>query len=128
MPKPSVEDVSVIDDHHSGPLFRQAEDPYEGKSFTEVLKAKREALERNMQAQKQPKQPAQSQIQSQPTDPDSIEGRKKRLQAQRDALLAKRKAERDKELEDYNKSQAGANLDAARNTFYKQMIKMDQAL
>ena len=125
MPKPSVEDVSVIDDHHSGPLFRQAEDPYEGKSFSEVLKAKREALERNLQAQQQP---VQSKIQSQPIDPDSIEGRKKRLQAQRDALLAKRKAERDKELEDYNKSQAGANLDAARNTFYKQMIKMDQAL
>lgn len=31
--RPTVEDVSVIDDHHSGPQFRQAEDPYEGRSF-----------------------------------------------------------------------------------------------
>ena len=59
---------------------------------------------------------------------DSVESRKKRLQAQRDALIKKRKAEREKELNEYNKSQAGANLDAARNSFYAQMIKMDQAL
>ena len=44
----------MIDDHHSGPLFRQAEDPYEGKSFAEVLKAKREALERDLLAQQKP--------------------------------------------------------------------------
>jgi hypothetical protein len=39
--KPNVEQVSVIDDHHSGLEFRQAEDPYEGKSFSEVLRDKR---------------------------------------------------------------------------------------
>jgi hypothetical protein len=43
-------------------------------------------------------------------------------------LIAKRKAERDKELEEYNKSNAGAHLDSARNSFYAQMIKMDRAL
>jgi len=104
----------MIDDHHSGPLFRQAEDPYEGKSFAEVLKAKREALERDLLAQQKPQQPAQKSL-----DPDSVEARKARLQAARDALIAQRKAERDKELNDYNKSQGGANLDAARNTFYR---------
>ena len=43
--KPDVEDVSAFDDAHSGAAFRQAEDPYEGKSFAEVLKMKREKLE-----------------------------------------------------------------------------------
>jgi hypothetical protein len=49
--KPNVEQVSVIDDHHSGLEFRQAEDPYEGKSFSDVLREKREALERQLKAQ-----------------------------------------------------------------------------
>ena len=56
---------------------------------------------------------------------ETVDDRKKRLMAQRDALLQKRKAEREKELQEYNKSQAGANLDVARNSFYAQMIKMD---
>jgi len=43
--KPDVEEVSPFDDVHSGATFRQAEDPYEGKSFAEVLKLKREKLE-----------------------------------------------------------------------------------
>ena len=59
---------------------------------------------------------------------ESLEDRKKRLQAQRAALLEKRKQEREKELQDYNQSVSGAHLDAARNSFYAQMIKMDQAL
>ena len=46
--KPNVEDVSPIDDHLSGPLFRAAEDPYEGKSFAEVLREKREALDKTL--------------------------------------------------------------------------------
>ena len=45
--------------------------------------------------------------------------------AQRAALIEKRKAEREKELTEYNASKSGAHLDQARNTFYKQMIKMD---
>lgn len=118
VPKPNVESVSVIDDLHSGDQFRQAEDPYDGKSFSEVLKAKRAALEAELSKNAQVK----------PTDDDSVEGRKRRLQAQRDALIAKRKAERDQELADYNKSKSGAALDIARNSFYAQMIKMDNAL
>ena len=66
----------MIDDHLSGSLFRQAEDPYEGKSFSEVLKAKREAIERSLASQ-QKKDLTQV---SEPLD-DTIETRKKRLQA-----------------------------------------------
>jgi len=40
------------------------------------------------------------------------------LQAQRQALLEKRKQAREKELSDYNTSASGASLDAARNSFY----------
>ena len=79
----------MIDDHHSGPLFRQAEDPYEGKSFQEVLREKREAIERSL-ALKQPKDPVKDddlEPHSQHDMPDSVEARKKRLQAQRDALI-----------------------------------------
>lgn len=46
--KPDVEEVSAFDDVHSGAMFRQAEDPYEGKSFAEVLKLKREKLEKEL--------------------------------------------------------------------------------
>lgn len=72
----------MIDDHHSGLLFRQAEDPYEGKSFQEVCREKREAIERSL-ALKQSKDPVQdpNQPYSQHDMPDSIESRKKRLQA-----------------------------------------------
>lgn len=73
----------MIDDQHSGPLFRQAEDPYEGKSFQEVLREKREAIERSL-ALKQPKDPVQDPdplANYQPDLPDSMEARKKRLQA-----------------------------------------------
>ena len=59
---------------------------------------------------------------------ETLEDRKARLQAQRQALLEKRKQAREKELNDYNTSASGASLDAARNSFYAQMIKMDQAL
>lgn len=67
-------------------------------------------------------------MQDPPVDDDSLEGRKRRLQAQRQALLEKRKQEREKELQDYNKNTSGASLDQARNSFYAQMIKMDKAL
>ena len=73
----------MIDDQHSGPLFRQAEDPYEGKSFQEVLREKREAIERSL-ALKQSKDPVSEpdpQPHSQHDMPDSMESRKKRLQA-----------------------------------------------
>ena len=43
--KPDVEEVSAFDDIHSGAQFRQAEDPYAGKSFAEVLRMKREKIE-----------------------------------------------------------------------------------
>ena len=46
--KPDVEEVSAFDDGFSGAAFRSAEDPYEGKSFAEVLKLKREKLEREL--------------------------------------------------------------------------------
>jgi hypothetical protein len=46
--KPNVEDVSAFDDLLLGPSFRQAEDPYEGKSMSEVLRMKREAMEKNL--------------------------------------------------------------------------------
>ena len=97
LPRPDVESVSVIDDHLSELQFRQAEDPYEGKNFSEVLRAKREALERDLQTLVNQKEP-----QILKTTEDSLEARKKRLAAQRDALIAKRKAEREKELVDYN--------------------------
>lgn len=64
-----------------------------------------------------------------PTGKDeSIDARKARLQAQRAALLEKRKQEREKELNDYNQNASGASLDQARNSFYAQMIKMDSAI
>ena len=43
-------------------------------------------------------------------------------------MLEKRKQEREKELNDYNQNSSGAHLDAARNSFYAQMIKMDSAI
>ena len=46
--KPKVEEVSAFDDIHSGASFPQAEDPYAGKSFAEVLRLKREALEASL--------------------------------------------------------------------------------
>ena len=46
--KPDAEEVSAFDDKHSGAAFRSAEDPYEGKSFAEVLKMKREKLEKEL--------------------------------------------------------------------------------
>lgn len=55
---------------------------------------------------------------AEPVFDDSLEGRKARLQAQRQALLEKRRQEREKELNDYNASNSGAQLDAARNSFY----------
>ena len=51
--KPNVEEVSAFDDAYSGAAFRSAEDPYEGKSFAEVLKMKREKLEKEL-AEKAP--------------------------------------------------------------------------
>ena len=47
---PNVEEVSAFDDAFSGFNFRQAEDPYEGKSFAEVLRLKREKLEAQLQS------------------------------------------------------------------------------
>ena len=46
--KPNVDEVSAFDDAYSGAAFRSAEDPYEGKSFAEVLKMKREKLEKEL--------------------------------------------------------------------------------
>ena len=125
--KPNVEEVSAFDDNFSGPAFRSAEDPYEGKSFAEVLKLKREKLEKELAGKAVPNAPA-TEAKQVPMANESVEDRKKRLFAQRAALLEKRKAEREKELTDYNASKSGASLDQARNTFYKQMIKMDQAV
>ena len=41
--KPNVEEVSAFDDN-----YHAAKDPYEGKSFAEVLKLKREKLEKEL--------------------------------------------------------------------------------
>ena len=127
--KPNVEEVSAFDDAYSGAAFRSAEDPYEGKSFAEVLKMKREKLEKELQ-EKAPQKGPEEEKKEQPVvgANESIEDRKKRLFAQRAALIEKRKAEREKELTEYNASKSGAHLDQARNTFYKQMIKMDQSV
>ena len=54
---------------------------------------------------------AQESAQPVPSANESVEDRKKRLFAQRAALLEKRKAEREKELVDYNASKSGASLD-----------------
>ena len=43
--KPNVEEVSAFDDNYNA-----AKDPYEGKSFAEVLKLKREKLEKELAA------------------------------------------------------------------------------
>lgn len=115
--------------------FRQAEDPYAGKSFAEVLRAKREKLDAQLKAHAPIVEPvaAAQDVVAQPVPvatgkDETLEQRKARLQAQRAALLEKRKQEREKELNDYNQSSSGAHLDAARNSFYAQMIKMDSAL
>ena len=42
--------MSAFDDIHSGAQFRQAEDPYAGKSFAEVLRMKREKLDAQLKA------------------------------------------------------------------------------
>ena len=137
--KPNVEEVSAFDDIHSGAQFRQAEDPYAGKSFAEVLRMKREKLEQQLKENvPAPSEPTAAAAESQAAEPkpvpaatgkdETLEDRKARLQAQRAALLAKRKQEREKELNDYNQNASGASLDAARNSFYAQMIKMDQAI
>lgn len=49
---------------------------------------------------------------------ETLDARKARLQAQRAALLEKRKQDREKELNDYNQNTSGAHLDQARNSFY----------
>ena len=89
---------------------------------------KREKLEKELAGKQQPAAATNAEEPPKPHANESVEERKKRLFAARAALLEKRKAERDKELVDYNKSKSGAGLDQARNTFYKQMIKMDQAV
>ena len=71
---------------------------------------------------------AQPQVPAPTGKDETLEARKARLQAQRAALLEKRKQEREKELTDYNQNASGASLDAARNSFYAQMIKMDSAI
>lgn len=63
-----------------------------------------------------------------PNKPETIEDRMARLKAQRDQLLKKRKEDREKELASYNASQGGAQLDQAKNSFYKQMIKADASI
>ena len=136
--KPNVEEVSAFDDIHSGAQFRQAEDPYAGKSFAEVLRMKREKLDAQLKANMPaPVEPAAAENQAAAAQPqvpkptgkdETLEDRKARLQAQRAALLEKRKQEREKELNDYNQNASGASLDAARNSFYAQMIKMDSAI
>ena len=131
--KPDVEEVSAFDDIHSGAQFRQAEDPYAGKSFAEVLRMKREKIEQQLKTNVPAAEPAPAENQAEPVPAatgkdETLEARKARLQAQRAALLAKRKQEREKELNDYNQNASGASLDAARNSFYAQMIKMDQAI
>ena len=98
---------------------------------------KREKLEQQLQENvPAPSEPAAAETQAAEPKPvpaatgkdETLEDRKARLQAQRAALLAKRKQEREKELNDYNQNASGASLDAARNSFYAQMIKMDQAI
>ena len=56
--KPDVEEVSAFDDIHSGAQFRQAEDPYAGKSFAEVLRMKREKIEQQLKANVPAAEPA----------------------------------------------------------------------
>ena len=107
-----------------------------------MLKLKREALEAKLKNAKALEKP-ESKIAANkpmeiptrpkeaitdPSKPETIEDRMARLKAQRDALLKKRKEDREKELESYNASQGGAQLDQAKNTFYKQMIKADQGI
>ena len=127
---PEVQEVSAFDDALSGGLFRQAEDPYEGKSFAEVLRMKREKLEAQLKAAapSEPAAQAEPEVQPEPKPTgadESLEDRKARLQAQRAAILEKRRKAREQELNEYNQSQSGAHLDADRNSFYAQMIKMD---
>lgn len=107
--KPQVQEVSAFDDIHANATFPEKEDPYAGKSFAEVLRLKREKLEADLKAQALPVQKSEvaeggdsAAATDPPVDDDSLEGRKRRLQAQRQALLEKRKREREKELEDYN--------------------------
>ena len=96
--------MSAFDDHHSGAFFRSAEDPYEGKSFSEVLRAKREAMEQALKDQGGGANLGAS-AGGQPGH-ETLEERKQRLLAQRDALLKQRKAERNKELDAYKDSGA----------------------
>ena len=85
--KPNVEEVSAFDDIHSGAQFRQAEDPYEGKSFTEVLRMKREKLENELKANAPAEPEPQAAAPEEPPKPkptgkdESLEDRKKRLEA-----------------------------------------------
>lgn len=54
-----------------------------------------------------------------------MDDRKKRLQAQRDALLAKRKQEREQELKEYNTTHG---IPEKQNSFYEQMRQADNKL
>ena len=83
--------MSAFDDEHSGAVFRQAEDPYAGKSFAEVLRARRAKLDADLaKSAPAPKAPeaqaaateAQPVAQPVATGADeTLEARKARLQA-----------------------------------------------
>ena len=84
--------MSAFDDEHSGAVFRQAEDPYAGKSFAEVLRARRAKLDADLAksapAPKAPEaQAAATEAQPVVAQPvatgadETLEARKARLQA-----------------------------------------------
>jgi len=79
-----------------------AADPYEGMSFSEVLKAKREALDKKVEtsAQLYPEQAKRAAESNKVVD--VVAERKAELQRTRDAMIHQRKEERDKELAMYN--------------------------
>lgn len=81
-----------------------APDPYAGMSFSEVLKAKRSALDKQVAATALAN-PEAAKIAAEQKSTDAIETRKRQLQEHRRQMLEQRKAERDKELMVYNEVQ-----------------------
>lgn len=85
---------------------------------------KREKLDAQLKASAPQVPAAQPEAAAEPLPPkatgkdESLEDRKARLQAQRAALLEKRRKAREEELNTYNQAAGGASLDAARNSFY----------
>jgi hypothetical protein len=69
-------------------------DPYAGMSMSEVLRMKREQIETSLAA-KQVKPVDPNAVELGPDGKETMESRKRRLMAQRDALIKKRKEDRE---------------------------------